>query len=215
MTWEWEADRRENPPPTDRPYCKRLPLLDTKLSLSGEMRRYLEGRGLDYFLAAKNMWYPSTDAGDASPRIVMPGTSHIYGNVYWQARAMDDNPKRYQSPYAPRGDAVIVVWPRNKRISRSVVVEGPMDALAAAELGALGVALMGATPPDESLLLTATLVRGTICIVVADCDAVEAATRFYTFLLDAKVDTRMAVPAPYKDLAEMPSAERKALLSRV
>ncbi len=208
MTWEWESDRRENPP--DRPYNRNLP--EGTHVLLARMAEYLEARGLCFRLARRNWWYGSYCAGDRAPRIVIPATSKIPGNVYWQARAMDDNPKRYMSPLAPRGDAVVAVWPFNKEIVRSVVVEGPMDALAAAETGCLGVALMGATPSQDALNLTATLVCGTICSVVADMDAQEPAVGFARHLWTEGISASIVLPSPYKDLAEMPLEERKRIL---
>jgi hypothetical protein len=210
MTWEWESDRRENPLPTERPYSRTLP--QGTAMLDQMMARYLYQRRLDYQLAVTNFWYGSYKAGDDSPRIVIPATSKIPGNVFWQARAMDDNPKRWQSPHAPRGDAVIVVWPTD-RPTLSAVVEGPMDALAAAGAGVLGVALMGATPSQEALVLTATMIHGTICTVVADQDALQAAARWTAFLANVGVRVRMTYSAAYKDLADTPPAERLGVLS--
>ena len=126
------------------------------------MQHYLESRCLSFNLAVENGWYPSTVAGDIWGRIVIPATSKIPGNYYWQARAIQKGIEpRYQSPCASRGDAIVVVWPGQRVTRRQVgcVVEGPMDALAAAGVGCVGIALMGVMPPEAALALTATFLR--------------------------------------------------------
>src|SRR3990167_8886082 len=50
----------------------RMPLLAS--GLVADMKRYLQGRRLDYGVATFNGWYPSNQAGDTLPRIVIPGT---------------------------------------------------------------------------------------------------------------------------------------------
>jgi hypothetical protein len=206
--WEDEPDQRVRE--RVKVFCPRLPRIDH--SLDPLMAEYLGDRRLELDLAIDNLWYPSCTAGDHHPRIVIPASSKIPGNVFWQARFMGEGVKpKYQSPHAARGDAVVVVWPSQKGITHSAIVEGPMDALAAAGTGRMGVALMGVTPPDESLALTAALVRGTICVLVADTDAIPEMTRVYEYLCQ-RVPLVMVSPFPCKDLAEAMPDEREAIL---
>lgn len=177
------------------------------------MKEYLEKRGLNHALAVDSGWYPSIKAGDNRLRVVIPATA-TPPNVYWQARDLqtDDEP-RYQSPSAPRGDAVIVVG--NPQEPYAFVVEGPMDALAAGEMG-LGVAMMGAMPSEEALGLTAKLVRGKMVFVVADRDASFGAVRTLTFLCQAGLQAALLFPpSPFKDLAAMYRKERLEYLKEV
>ena len=132
-----------------------------------DMRKYLSERHLSMEVALANGWYPSVDAGDKQIRIVIPATA-TPPNVFWQARLIDGQAhlgvslpiKRYQSPHAPRGDAIIAVWPTTPGAASLapcgavVLVEGPMCALAAAELGFTGIALMGNSPPHAAWDLT-------------------------------------------------------------
>mgnify|MGYP001560793124 CR=1 FL=1 len=212
MSYEHEREPQVRPLPT-KSYCRSLPPRDE--GLVRQMEAYLEGRGLNYRLAVANMWYPSSQAGDNSPRIVMPATSNIRGNTFWQARAMDGSEKRYQSPPAARGDAVILVWPERPMVDRAVVSEGPMDALAAAGEGWLGIALMGNTPPDETLLLTKQFLRGIMAtIIVPDMDDPTALTEVMSRLVQLGVpNCRLVLPYPKKDLSDCPRELRSNLLN--
>lgn len=182
-------------------------------------RAYLERRGLSPALAEENGWYPSTGAGDSWPRVVIPAVRRD-GVVYWQARAMDDaaaqqkgavNFRRYQSPNISRGDALVVVhpFPTVARIPRlCAVVEGPMDALAAAECGVCGVALMGNSPSEEVIDHLRVIIKGfQKAVVVSDLDAVTEAVQVCVAIVPycrAAVSTAY----PHKDLASMPPAQR-------
>ena len=133
-----------------------------------DMDVYLESRRLDPKLARANEWYPSTDAGDRWPRMVMPATymRHTVADAvspFWQARLLGDSEPtfsipRYQSPRLVRNGAVILVYPWSNvdhhDISPGktlVIVEGPCDALAAAGAGFTGCALMGISPNQPVL----------------------------------------------------------------
>jgi hypothetical protein len=175
------------------------------------MTEYLTKRGLSAALARLNGWYPSDRAGDGEPRIVIPAVNRA-GRVFWQARAMGDALKRYQSPAAPRLDSLILVWPHGTP-SAVVAVEGPMDALAAAEWDALGVALMGMAPPAEALSHLAVLLPDLPVIVLADADALPAAVRTFARLAEwGRIGRLVSPPAPYKDLAEVPREECATVL---
>lgn len=211
MSREEREERAESSRELGREYCRSLPAeYRPGWELFGD---YLRERGLDPELAKLNHWYPSRAAGDIELRIVVPGTSRLPGNLFWQARAIGSHVlTRYQSPHAARGDAIIVVWPRGHVIGATAVVEGPMDALAAAGEGVTGIALMGVTPPDFALDLTATFVRGTIALVVADSDSLGAMAKVGFKLLSRGCGTKLVNPAPHKDLASAPRHERRRIL---
>mgnify|MGYP001581333841 CR=1 FL=1 len=198
-------------------YSDRLPKLEP--SLCPDFDAYLTSRNLNPDIERANLWYPSRYAGDDAPRIVIPASSSDTYNKFWQARLMAtegiSSLVRYQSPHGCRsGDAVIVVYPELlNRPYRSVVVEGPMDALAAAGEGCLGIALMGALPPQERIDLTATLVRGTIAIICYDSDNPAALVAVMSQLSNLGVQCRLRDPSPAKDLAELNRAQRAKLLS--
>ena len=198
-----------------KPYSDRLPEMDP--SLWPDFDRYLSLRNLSPGIARANFWYPSRSAGDFAPRLVIPSTSATSTNKFWQARSMDGALPRYQSPHGCRsGDAIIVVWPGNPGsigYRASAVVEGPMDALAAAEAGIIGVALMGASPPPERIDLTASLVHGTITYLVCDSDAPAAMAAILSQLSNLGVQCRLRDPSPGKDLADLSLSRRKQLLS--
>ncbi len=198
-----EAQDRPQRPPAVLPAC--APGLWVK------MQYYLEGRGLNFRLAERNGWYPSNSAGDEESRIVMPGTRGDEG-VFWQARTMLPNAaKRYQSPRADRADALILVKPDGKSPTRAALVEGPMDALAAAEIGLLGIAIMGNTPNMVVLDHIARLIQTcAVAYVIPDSDALFSAARLTTWIrTHTKTASQLWYPYPYKDLAAVPLEKRK------
>ncbi|MCI0561510.1 MAG: toprim domain-containing protein, partial [Nitrososphaera sp.] len=153
-----------------------MPVLDHRLW--PKMKEYLASRELDFDLAKSNGWYPSHDAGDLFPRIVIPAMNKA-GRSYWQARDMSGKAmKRYQSPKVPRGDSIIQTWPANKMHYRSfAIVEGPMDALAAAQTGLPGISLMGCNPTEETFKYLVNVLEGLseFCFVIQDRDATQEA----------------------------------------
>jgi hypothetical protein len=212
MSREWERDPEQQEYERKKTLCTKLPLL--AVSLWPSFYRYLSDRRLSPGLARANRWFPSYHAGDNRPRIVIPASSHIVGNVYWQARAMEaDVEPRYQSPKASRGDAVVVCWPQQGRpISGAAVVEGPMDALAAAEVDHIGIALMGVTPSTDALDLTCKLLGGIMTTLVADSDAIPEMTQVLMYLVHKRLNVRLVEPYPWNDLAEATLLERRMLL---
>lgn len=145
-------------------FCKRVAKESTKpigkfhmpegdYSLDDAMADYLSDRDLSFSLALHNGWYPSREAGDSYPRIVIPARSSIPGLKFWQARAIDSGVEpRYQSPHGNRYDSVVDIMPTRKSRAKSYdkyvfVTEGPMDALAVAELGYRSIATLGNCPP--------------------------------------------------------------------
>lgn len=197
---------------TRKPYCDHLPPRDP--TLWKDFSGYLVSRNLSQYIARANHWYPSRDAGDNLPRIVMPASSDQEGNHFWQARYMGSDPdiKRYQSPYGRTGDAAIIVYPQkgvNEPLVETVVVEGPMCALAVAGTGRMGLATMGADPPEERLDLIFKRIYGTICTVVPDSDRQDLFIHVFTYLSNRGIQCRWLVPGPSaKDFAEMSPENR-------
>ena len=172
----------------------------------------LKNRDLDETLAVANYWYPSEEAGDEEPRIVIPATGELVTG-FWQARAMDPTVgKRWQSPHGLRGDAIVVVYPHGPGNGDTVVVEGPMDALAAAGLGYLGISLLGATPPMSAIDLTRRMTRGKI-LLVADSDSPATMAGLVPVFAELGRGVRLVVPTVAKDLAAHSPDERKGLLA--
>lgn len=174
--------------------------------------KYLKARGLNPALARENKWYPSISAGDSEPRIVIPATNTTF-HGYWQARAMTDVEKRYQSPAVPRGDSLIVVWPVGLHPERVAVVEGPMDALAAADVeNTVGIALMG-NQPNDKILSHVTMISSSLPIlVVGDSDAMREATQTVAALAMRGRNTKLVMLNGAKDIAELNLDQRRKVL---
>lgn len=194
--------------PKASPSCNYRPSPDA--SLWYDFDKYLRGRGLSSMLAYTNGWYPSRNAGDREPRVVIPATSADPRNLFWQARSMNGTEPRYQSPYAMRGDALVIVWPKRPSTTSSAycIVEGPCDALAAAETGFVGVALLGGHPSDEVLAHAGRLTHRSPRLLVSDNDSPALMATITAFFPGAK----LLLPSPWKDLASVPLVERRKLL---
>jgi hypothetical protein len=191
-------------------YCKVLPE-HTLLDEGSLLDDYLYSRGLCAKLARENGWYLSRKAGDWHDRIVIPAKSEIKDLRFWQARYIGTDPtiKRYMSPHGPRMDALVVIYPDGVPTS-VLIVEGPCDALAAAEVGALGIALLGATPSHLVLDHLAIRCQGfTKIVVLPDQDALDKGVGIIQALAERGVFACIArVPVEYKDLAEVPKERR-------
>jgi hypothetical protein len=175
------------------------------------LMQYLGDRGLSAELAIANGWYQSKSAEDDHVRIVIP-CSHSNGRVYWQARAVDPKvEKRYQSPPYSAEGAFVLVWP--EAAPRGVVlVEGPMDALAAAECGYAGVAAMGNRPGANLLQNVLNQFPGQPITVVPDTDAIRAGAVTVGRLALLGARARLVFPVGAKDLSRMPELARRQLL---
>lgn len=184
---------------------------------------YLEGRrGLSYALAYNNGWFLSTDAGDEHLRVVIPCTNTL-GYAYWQARAIDHRiKKRYQSPPYASTDSIAIVWPppelqlQRKAAGieerKAVIVEGAMDALAVAEFGYVGVAIMGIQPQGGVLDHIAARFRHYQLSVLLDSAAAGEGVKLASVLASRYgIRSQFGIP-PGKDLAAMTRAERGAFL---
>lgn len=208
------AAARDPLPVTDRP----MPPVSARLWPG--FTRYLSQRGLSAPLARENGWYPSEDVpGDAPgvvPRIVIPATASA-GHIYWQARAMGPWEPRYRCPRYPRRDAIVWTWPERSRARGVVVVEGPMDALAAAEVGFYGAAMMGVDPPYAAITFLALWCRRHAyvqkAVIVPDGDASgPTLSKVALVLASLGIDAYTLTPRD-KDLASMSAADRKEFLA--
>ena len=185
-----------------------FPELDA--SLSERMDSYLHQRNLTSSLARINGWYPARYQD--APRIVIP-CSNSAGVPYFQARDMSGKARlRYASPPASRDDSIVILWPQEKA-KGTVVVEGPMCALAAADLGFLGIALMGCQP--SSLVLDRVVNFAKTfqpVILIPDADHPEMGAQWMSWLAQHGVRAGIRVPIK-KDLADMERTWRKRFLN--
>jgi hypothetical protein len=178
---------------------------------TGKLITYVQHRDLNAKLALENGWYVSSVAGDEHWRIVIPCT-HSNGRVYWQARAVDPAvEKRYQSPPYSAEGAFVLVWPE-ARPSGVVLVEGPFDALAAADCGYAGVAMMGNRPGANLLQNVVNQFPGQPVFVVPDLDAIRAGAVTVGRLALIGVKAKLLIPVGAKDLSRMPVLGRRQLL---
>ena len=178
-----------------------------RLDLDNQMREYLEGRDLNYGLAIYNGWYPGYYSGS---RIIVP-CFRSNGTLWWQGRALPDNHStlRWDSPSGPRGDAIAIVRP--KTVSNwCACVEGPMDALAMAELGYVGIAILGSNPSIAVIGHLAQVMTASDRILIPDSDAVDRWVHIQSCLVGFGINARIClVEAGYKDVASMPLEDRR------
>lgn len=179
------------------------------------MWKYLEDRALDGNIADANGWYPTMDY-QMCARVVIPASSLVNSWPYYQARLIVEahpNVKRYVSPAAPRGDALAVVFP-SFCVLGSIIVEGPMDALAAAGMGYVGIGLMGNTP-NEAVLDHIKEIVGVYgdCFVIPDRDAFTEGAELTAKLWTRGVKCTLKSITGGKDLAELSPSRRKRILS--
>lgn len=176
------------------------------------MIRYLEKRRLNPDIAILNGWYPSRDY--TGVRLIIPASTLVNTWPYYQARAMNDHPVRYKSPAAPRGDALIIVHPEGSP-KGILVVEGPMDALAGAGEGYVGVALMGNKPSAAVLehLITVLKTFSGEHIVLPDKDAFEEGAALTAKLWSRGITCQLKMIRGAKDLAELSPIQRSLLLN--
>ena len=202
-----------------RPRNVPMPSLNEKLW--PEFDQYLHTRKLDPDLARFNEWYPSTDAGDGAPRVVIP-CSNSLGRVYWQARLMphpwspDMEYKRYQSAHTDRAESVVITWPdpQYTPVAHGVALfEGPTDALAASTVGWVGVALMGDKPPPECIEYVARIFTTyNVWRVVPDRDLPKLGAQVVRALAMLGKKARLVDVKPFKDFASISERNRHGLL---
>ena len=209
----YEFERREaEEPPRIKPLCRALPTAEGSEWGWRWFRDYLHSRSLNADIARGFGWYPSCQAGDTEARIVIPGTSEDPANQYWQARSVRQDAKpRYQSPHGVRrGDAYVELC--LPMFETWVIVEGPMDALAAAQAGYGGLALLGATPPPEVLGALVHRIQRDPKPVLLVADTDRLVCPLLLAFLGRGIHANLRLPYPYKDLAEAPPLWRRRIL---
>ena len=207
-----EYQERREPRAPSRPVVM-PPLVE---AMEWRMEQYLVGRGLAHWLAMENGWYPTMD-DQSYARAVIPASSITNSWPYYQARLIVEAPqavRRYLSPAAPRGDALAVVFPSKCVAKGSVIVEGPMDALAAAGMGYVGIGLMGNTPNSLVLDHIESIVKvfGQ-CFVIPDRDAFTEGASITADLWARGVRCTLKSIQGAKDLAELSPERRKILIN--
>lgn len=211
MFYQHETQERK---PNTHPMCTALPPIAVDHDARLLCNEYLLKRELDPVLAQENGWFPSRGAGDSFLRIVIPAQTHKTGHVYWQARDVTGKAfLRYQSPKGPRHEALAKVVPNGFALG-NVIVEGPLDALAAAMEGCIGFALMGMKPSQATLMHLALLLHDrpmSNTIVCLDRGEGANATKVALFLATQGLSVAVN-ELPEKDLAQcLPSKRRKFL----
>jgi len=185
----------KNTPP--EPYPKKRDLL------LAQQHTYLRSRNLDPSVARFNQWYPTELLG---PRIVIPCTEG-----FWQARTMCDHPMRYRSAGGSRNKAFCIVWPIHPQPTLTVIVEGPMDALAAAGEGAVGIASLGAGFGDYVIDWVFKNREASNIIIIPDLDNSEFGYDVVCGLTNLGRKVTLKHPQK-KDLAGMTVKQRRVLL---
>ena len=199
------------------PMCTALPPMTVDRDAGLLCNEYLLKRNLDPVLAQDNGWFPSREAGDSFLRIVIPCVTHKTAHVYWQARNVTGKAYlRYQSPKGPRHEALCVIHPEQETLG-NVVVEGPLDALAAAGAGYTGYSLMGMKPSQATLTHLALLLttseghEALHTLICLDRGEVANGIKVATFLASQSLPAAVA-ELPEKDLAEcLPKVREKFL----
>lgn len=211
--WHEEQERK----PNVKPMCTELPSRCVDTTIGMRACDYMAERKLSRTVALANGWYVSNEAGDKFPRIVIPAITHKVGHVYWQARDITGRAYiRYQSPEGPRHEALIRVMPCRKRPKGIVVVEGPMDALAAAGCGYIGYALMGMQPNSATMMHLALLIEDNPdlnVLVLLDRGEVANGVKVSLFLSSQGYSAKVA-ELPAKDLAACEPVTRQKFLSQ-
>ena len=183
------------------------------------MSEYLQGRGISFATARYNGCYPIWRKG---LRMYIPAVTRVDGHHYWQARSMDGDQLRYESPFGPRRDALIVakrVAGREWGLINVVIVEGPLDALAVAETpgipALIGIALMGVKPPEEALVHLSYLLhkwRPQSIKCIADSDSVGEMMKIQGWLSMRGYPSELRIPQWFKDVCEGTPEQREELL---
>lgn len=177
-----------------------------------QAQEYLVGRGLDPGVAFSAGWYPAMYNG---PRLIIP--CRRTDGIFWQGRLLENvveqnGYKRWDSPPGSRGDAVVYLQ-GDRGNPVVVIVEGPMDALAAASHGYAGIATLGVGPPRETIQHIATLAGShNRAVLLPDHDSVGKWVALQARLAQYGIYAKIVELAPYKDLAEVPQQEREAFL---
>ncbi len=191
------------------------------------MKAYLHGRRLSYTTAKGNYWYATAEIKeeDPTPRVTIPCVNP-FGRPYWQGRAMLSSHKlRYRSAKGGRFQSIVVVWPSyvnfievvsKKERKPVVIIEGPMDALAAAGMGYLSISTMGALFSEYALIyLDRNVPKDIPVIIIPDVDCLDFGVSVVKLLSIAGRKCVMRVSEEGDDLAAASNKERKHLLRKV
>ena len=180
------------------------------------MSNYLDTRGISFANARYNGCYPILRKG---LRMYIPALTRIEGHHYWQARSLCGHQLRYESPFGPRRDALVVMknLARVRDLVNVAIVGGPLDALAVSEVeGFIGIGLMGIKPSDEVLVhLLGQLwwAQAQVILLVADRDSVGEMAKIQGWLAMRGYPSELRVPQGFKDVCEGTIEQRKELLN--
>jgi DNA primase len=107
-------------------------------------------------------------------------------------------------------------YPDDERSRSVVVVEGPMDALAAAGEGYDSIALMGISPPPSTMKHVSKIIDGRPTVLVLDSEpAAKAAAMFFAVTLSQDgTNVKYAELQGAKDLAAMREDARYIFLGK-
>ena len=104
----------------------------------------------------------------------------------------------------------------SKERTSVAIVEGPLDALAAAEVpGCTGIALMGIKPPEEALvhlLFRLQILEPQAILCVADRDSVGEMAKIQGWLSMRGYPSELRIPQGFKDVCEGTQEQREELL---
>lgn len=224
MGWqdEYGHEREYKRDMAREPKREATPMPEAEPTLEVAMRSYLEARSLDYVTAKRaGGWYAAYHRG---PRVIIPCVRSD-GGIWWQGRLIDSmklireefqfQPKRWDGASGYRHDAVCYIPGEYER--QTVIVEGPMDALAAAGYGFPAIALLGVDPPKIVFDFVAQLVGKSYqkgrAFIIPDNDRMAKWVGIQNELGARGVSGQLRlVSGGYKDLAEMPAHERAAFL---
>ena len=183
------------------------------------MQEYLRDRGLSYTVARHNGWYGTKEL-DGVSRVIIPATN-LQGARYWQARAMVRTLKsnRWKSARGSKNESIVVVWPIVQGPGvKLVIVEGPMDALAAATSKHIGLAAMGKINVGDVVEYVKSGLRHTQVfarlpvLIVPDVDSPEFGAQAITQLALAEINAEIRMPE-FEDLAALSRKKRERLLA--
>ena len=179
------------------------------------MSEYLDTRGISFANARYNGCYPILRKG---LRMYIPTLTRIEGHHYWQARSLDGHQLRYESPFGPRRDALVVAKNLSNRFGHMIVavVEGPLDALAVSECDwRIGVGLMGIRPSEEALVHLSHVLhtlKPQDILLIADRDSVGEMAKIQGWLAMRGYPSELRVPQGFKDVCEGTQEQREELL---
>jgi hypothetical protein len=97
-------------------------------------------------------------------------------------------------------------------IGVTVVAEGPFDALAAADVGCIGIGLMGNKPPSIVWDHIWDRYHGNKILLVSDIDSVGDTVQWQAQLAIRGMKSQVVVPSGVKDFAALTKEQRIQLV---